>query len=480
MFEDADDPQAVLDAGLPLRERGIRDAYVKIWLARYLAVAYAALGKAKEAEAELVNTVEEFGINQADKLTKARKSLVEYIGKNKRGAKLLANWVDAFKPRSYEVTPAVAKSNRAWWKKLQPGLRKQLLEEIDKETEDTDAASDEDIARTRDVDSIDLDEDDGTFDDVTVFLDFPRLERLAFYGDPDSIEPLRGLPEAELTINNDVIKNYEWPSRADRDYLKAAEKGDKKAVEKAIAAGANIHARGDFGRNAVDLARDTPALAKWLVEHGVDPWATTHGDGCEVGEADDTYAEAAKKAGIPHPDLDMWRQFDTGREIAHASFDFDTDLELEDGEPLTGKFPNNAKLTMKSPKKDNKLYDLHNVKYRGLVASERLAERLRGPGVELFPVTIVDHAGKVRPEKYFFVNPLQIDCLIPEKSFPQWNHIDRDSMSELAAFAIDPKKVGEAKLFRLGVYNSHPAIIATSLADTLKELTGVRIEYTRR
>ena len=95
-------------------------------------------------------------------------------------------------------------------------------------------------------------------------------------------------------------------------------------------------------------------------------------------------------------------------------------------------------------------------------------------------MTIVDHAGKVRPEKYFFVNPLQIDCLIPEKSFPQWNHIDRDSMSDLAAFAIDPAKVGAAKLFRLGVYNSHPAIIATSLADTLKEFTGVRIEYTRR
>ena len=53
-------------------------------------------------------------------------------------------------------------------------------------------------------------------------------------------------------------------------------------------------------------------------------------------------------------------------------------------------------------------------------------------------------------------------------------------MSDLGAFAIDPAKVGKAQLFRLGVYNSHPAIISTALADQLKPFTGVRIEYTRR
>ncbi|HEX7703835.1 MAG TPA: hypothetical protein VF403_24005, partial [Kofleriaceae bacterium] len=286
MFEEADDPTSVLAAAGPLRERGVWDDYVKIWLARYMAVAYAALGKAKEAEAELRGSAAEHGINNADKLLKARESLVKYIDKGRPGAKLLATWIDAYKPQSYEVTPAVAKANRAWWKKLQPGMQKKLLEEINKEPEDE--ASDEDIARTRDVDSIHLDEDDGLYDDVAVFLDFPRLERLGFYGDPESIEPLRAVKKLTLTINNDVIKDFEWPSRATRDYLRAAEKGDKKAVEKALKAGADKHARGDFGRNAVDLAGDHPALAKWLVEQGVDPWAGTHGDAVEVGEADAT------------------------------------------------------------------------------------------------------------------------------------------------------------------------------------------------
>lgn len=94
-----------------------------------------------------------------------------------------------------------------------------------------------------DVDSVRLDEDDGTFGDaeLPLFLKFQRAERLAFYGDPDSIDVLRGLPKLErLAINNTVIKDFAWPSRADRDLWAAAgtedDEIDRKGIERALAA----------------------------------------------------------------------------------------------------------------------------------------------------------------------------------------------------------------------------------------------------
>jgi hypothetical protein len=105
---------------------------------------------------------------------------------------------------------------------------------------------------------------------------------------------------------------------------------------------------------------------------------------------------------------------------------------------------------------------------------------LRGPNVELYPVTLVDHAGKARPERYWFVNPLAIDCLIAERCYPQWNHIDPDSMSEASAYVIDPAKVGDAQLFRLGTLNSHPLIVTRELAKRLEGFTGVDVGYLKR
>jgi hypothetical protein len=476
MFEDAEDPKSLLASGLKLREDGVWDPYVKIWLARYLAVGYAASGKAKQAEAELRDSAAEFGVKEADKLTKARESLIEYIGKGKPGSKLLAKWVDAYKPASYQVTPGQAKGLRAWWKALPEPLRKTLLKQVNKQTDD-----DETIARTKDVTSIYVRE--GTFDDVTIFLDFPNLESLSFDGDPDSIEPLRALNKLErLSINNDVIKNFEWPSRATREFWKACEAGDQKAVEKALKAGADLHSRGRSGSNAFDLARTNPALQTWLVAKGVDPWAGSEfDDGTRLGQADTTYAAEANKAGIPHPDQDPWRELGSGGAPGSATFEFQSKDSLDDGISLKGKFPKTAKLKMAAPKRDNKLHDLHSIGYHsGLVVSERLAKLLEGPNVEIFPVTIVDHAGKVRPEKYFFVNPLAIKAMVIEKCFPSWNHIDPESMSGAAAFVIDAKRVGKAKLFRLAETNHHHVIIASDLAAKLAGMTGVWLKYAKR
>jgi hypothetical protein len=118
--------------------------------------------------------------------------------------------------------------------------------------------------------------------------------------------------------------------------------------------------------------------------------------------------------------------------------------------------------------------------YRSALVDEAIAEIVRGDGVELLPVTIVDHAGKARPEKYFFLNPLECDCIDADRAHPQWNHLDTDSASEIAAFAIDERKAAGRALFRPGLLNARPMIVTKALAERLKGFEGVSIDYLKR
>ena len=68
----------------------------------------------------------------------------------------------------------------------------------------------------------------------------------------------------------------------------------------------------------------------------------------------------------------------------------------------------------------------------------------------------------------------------PERAFPQWNHIDPDSASEIAAFAIDDAKVGNRQLFRPGLLNARPMIVTKALAEKLKGFEGVSIDTLKR
>jgi hypothetical protein len=483
MLEDANEPQQLLDYAIPKRAAGYFDDYCRIWLARYIGVAHALAGDPVKGEAELRASLEKYAISEPDKITAARENLQKLVDDGHPGAAAVRPFLAWYKPKSYEVTPAQAKTNRALWTSFPEGMRGKLMEAIGKDGQEP---TDEDIARSLDIGALHLDEEDGTFDKLDVFLNFPRLVRLAFYGDPDDLQALRTLKLEYLTVNNDVIKGLKYPSRADRDLIAAAEKVNKKAMEQALAAGASVTARDDSGETALYHAarkRDLD-VCLWLVSKGSDPWAGTHGESTPISKFDDegrdALAAAARKAGLGHPDDDPYRVLDRNREPNAATFESDHELDLEDGESLAGKWPADVQLTMKSPKKENKLYDLHVVNFRGLIASERLAEVLRGPNVELYPVTLVDHAGKKRPEKYFLVNPLAVDCLEVEKCYPNWNHIDPDSISDIPAYVMDPAKVGGAQLFRLGRVNSHPTIITRELADKIAGFTGVGVDYCKR
>ena len=89
-------------------------------------------------------------------------------------------------------------------------------------------------------------------------------------------------------------------------------------------------------------------------------------------------------------------------------------------------------------------------------------------------------SGKVRPEKYFLLHPLAIDCLVIDKCYPQWNHIDPESMSGVSAHVFDPAKLAGVQFFRIDRDNSHPAFVTRELAAKLSDFAGVGIDYPKR
>jgi hypothetical protein len=494
LLEDEKKPKDVIEYGLAARERRYFDDYGRVWLARYLGLAYLDLGERDKAEEELRRIVDGYAISDPEKVEKAREGLEKYIADARPGAASATAFLDWFKPKSYDVTPAQAKANRAWWEELPEAMRAKLLDEVNTKSDDP---SDDDIARAMDVESLHLDEDDGLFDDATLplLLKLERVQRLGFYGDPDSIDVLRKLPKlASLTINNKVIKNFAWPSRANRDLWKAAEAADKKGIDKALVAGADIHSRGEHAQTALMMVAGSHDhdLMKHLIKKGADPWA-----GCELDARDifyfmgddDKMAELTKlalAAGVKHPDDEPYRELSLQRMangasfVAHANIEAD-DLDLEKGNSYAATWSPDATLIMEPPKKDNKLHDFMRLKYDVPVVSERVAALLRGlPNVELLAVKLLDHAKKPRPETFYILNPLVKSCLEIEKCHPAWNHIDPESASGVGALVIDPVRTDGAQMFRPDILSSRPLILTRELAKQLEGFGGVRIEYLPR
>ena len=483
LLEVMNEPKHALERARAMRE-GYLTAYEYTWSAIYIAMASLDLGDLATAENELREVVDRYAIKDAKMVTTAREKVEEYISENRAGTAQAKTFLAWLAPRSYDVGPDDAKANRAWWTSLDPKLAKTLLEEVKIEDVEPAAATDTHIAKCLDTEECDVRNDaEHPIDDITPFLRLTNARRISFYGDPASLEPLRALTKLErLTINNTVIKNFAWPSRAQRDLWAAAKAGDRKGCEAALAAGAEIDMHShDWGKTAfhmVPFGDDHRALAMWLVEQGADPYAGNHGDGDNYQVAwwpedlNKRVVAAMKKFGHPPIEDSPWREFEPGRASRCATFDSPDftieDKGFDDGDSLVAEWPKNVKLQMAPPKKDDKIYDVMRVKYDEAVVSEKVAEVLRSdPNIELLPVTLLRHDKKPVPGTWYFVNPLAKDCLIPEKCHFQWNHIDPDSASALCSYAIDASKVGAAQMFRPTILNARPMIVSKALADKL-------------
>jgi hypothetical protein len=410
LYEDEGKPQELIDRGLRVRKERYLDDYCRAWVARYLGFAYLDLKNETGAEEELRRIVEKYAISDPEKVQSAREGLEKYIADNRPGAAIAQPFLEWLKPQSYEVSSEDAADNRQWWNACPKGMRAQLLKRTN---QDASSDGDEDIARCKDAERISLDKEDGLFDDnaLNLFLQLPRLKYLSFYGDPDSIDCLRKLPNlGSLTINNTVIKDYQWPSRADRDLRKAAEDGSREGIEKALAAGAAVQGRGEHGTSALMSVaqRHDVKLCKLLIDAGADPWAGSHMASNILGffgEEERTELENyAEKVGIHHPDNDPYRVLKFPRQSGGASFDLATSIQgdLDDGDPLLANWPDDARAEMGSPKKNKKVFDFIRLGYSDRIVSEAVAEVLRDEAnVELLPIKLLNHAKKEVQGNYF-------------------------------------------------------------------------------
>jgi tetratricopeptide (TPR) repeat protein len=485
LLETMKEPKRALERALAMRE-GYLTPYERTWSAIYIAKASLDLGDAATAEKELRDIVDRYAVKDAKMVTSAREAIEEYVKEDDRAGKATGQAFLAWlKPKSYDdISPEDVKANRAWWMSLDKKIAETLLEEVKIEDVDPADATDAQIAQCLDTEACDVSNDEeNPLDDITPFLRLTNAERIGFYGDPDSIEPFRALPKLErLTINNVVIKDFAWPSRVQRDLWKAAEAGDQKGCEAALKAGADVNKHStDWGKTAfhlVPFGDEHRPLAMGLIEQGADPYAGNHGDGDSYQvtwwpeDLKKRVEAAMKKFGHPPIESSPWREFEPGRAKACATFDSPDfsieDKDFDDGDSLVKEWPKDAKLQMEPPKKDNKIYDVMRVKYDEAVVSEKVAAVLReDPNIELLPVTLIDHAKKVVPGTWYFVNPLAKNCLIPEKCHFQWNHIDPDSASNICSYAIDASKVEGAQMFRPTILNSRPMIVTKELADKL-------------
>jgi hypothetical protein len=463
----------------------------------YLATAYLEIGDVVKAEAELREVVKKFEIKDVAKVNEARQAIEAYIAANRPNTAAATSFLPWLREKAYALSPEEAATARAWWKALPKGMRDKLLETISEEGDV--APSDTDLARCLDVTELRLDEDEAKFTSVEVFLPLTKLVDLRFYGQPDSIAELRKLPigtdrDEHLEINGNMIVNFAWPRLVDRELWRAAVKRDKEGIDNALAAGAEIMSRDEDGRHALMMieryTKKDIELCKHLIAKGADPWAGSHRYNGLIGFVEQAESDpapiikeleaAAKQAGIRHPDGDPYRELTFGRTSSNAAhFKPLEGLEyFHAGESLAAKWPADHHCQMQAPKRENTLYDFVRAGYDEMLVSEKVAEHLRGDSnIELLPVTLLDHAKKVR-EKYYYLNPLVIDCLVIDKCSAKWS--DPDSVEEVAAFVIDPARVGTAAMFRTPYPNHKPTIITRELADKLKSFPEIEIKYLKR
>lgn len=143
------------------------------------------------------------------------------------------------------------------------------------------------------------------------------------------------------------------------------------------------------------------------------------------------------------------------------------------GMPLASKFPPTTEITL-SPKSGNRFTDFIYTTARLVLASQRAWDLMRAEGVkeeqaEYLPFVLKDRKGRIRPEKYGFVNPLlKVPCFDFEKS--DYGRLPTETPGRLAGILrlhIQSEKVPEdVKLFRLAE-NTDTTLIRTDLLEKL-------------
>jgi|SRR3954468_6406245 len=129
-------------------------------------------------------------------------------------------------------------------------------------------------------------------------------------------------------------------------------------------------------------------------------------------------------------------------------------IDIKDGRTLSEPFPSDAYFEMNPERpKDVKLGDQHSNREQMIVIGSRLSKFVQGlgePSVELLPVKIHDHKGRVASRDFNIVHTTRvIDCLDTAASDAKWNPIDPEQMISWGTLKLKPGKHAFPKIFRV-------------------------------
>jgi hypothetical protein len=157
------------------------------------------------------------------------------------------------------------------------------------------------------------------------------------------------------------------------------------------------------------------------------------------------------------------------------------DFELLEGVSRADGWPDDAQCKMdpRTPR-DVKLADgLFGTVL--IVVSPRVQEILAAEAVnrvELLPIRIINHKGRVAARDYAIVNPLDlVDCIDVQRSGLEWNSLRPTTACGCAALHLRPGAVPpEMKVFRLQSW-VNVVVVRKSLADKLQQgTTGLHFD----
>lgn len=129
-------------------------------------------------------------------------------------------------------------------------------------------------------------------------------------------------------------------------------------------------------------------------------------------------------------------------------------IDIAEGRQLPEAFPSNAYFDMNPERpKDVKLGDQHSNLEGMIVIGSRLSEfvrELRETSVELLPVTILDHKGRVASRDFNILHTVRIvDCLDTAASGAVWNPIDPEAMMSWGTLTLRAGDHDFPKIFRI-------------------------------
>jgi len=129
-------------------------------------------------------------------------------------------------------------------------------------------------------------------------------------------------------------------------------------------------------------------------------------------------------------------------------------VDIAAGRELPGPFPSDAYFEMNPERpKDVKLGEQHYNLEGMVVVGPRLSEFVRGLGeaaVQLLPVKILDHKGRVASREFNIVHTAQVvDCLDTAASGAVWNAIDREAMASWDTLQLKRGNHKFPKVFRV-------------------------------